>query len=177
MAAEERNNQNNAKRGRRRGRRRRSSGRAGNKNKGDGLHPEALAAIPKPPRRDPSNCPVCGKVVRDVNSAMAYGEDNKPAHLDCVLKEIGEREPVAGDERLCYIGAGRFAVIKAKVGKNGLEVVRSIQYEERENAVPWRRALSPGLSRASASDPVLPEPQQADDDDEADEHHDDRDQS
>ncbi len=176
MAAEERsnqnnqNNQNNAKRGRRRGRRRRSSARGGNKSKRDGLHPEALAAIPTPQRREPSDCPICGKVVRDVHSAIAYGEDDKPAHLECVLKEIGERESIASDERLCYIGAGRFGVIKSKIGKQGLEVVRTIQYEERENAVQWRREASPGLSRASASDPVSSGRHADDDDDEDDGH-------
>ncbi len=161
MAAEEQN-KSSAKRGRRRGRRRRSNNRGNSNNttKRDGLHPEALAAIPQPLRREPTRCPLCDKTVRDVHSAIAYGEGGKPAHLDCVINELGDGEQIGTDERLCYIGAGRFGVIKSRVGKDGLEVVRTIQYEARESVVAWRRELSPGLSRASVDDPIILEPDQ-----------------
>ncbi len=154
MAADDQNKINNGKRGRRRGRRRRSNNQKSSQNKRGGIHPEALAAIPKPPKRELSICPLCRKSVREIQSAIAYGEDERPAHLECVLNELKSRESLNPDERLSYIGAGRFAVIKSKIGKNGLEVVRTIQYEERERVIGWRREQSPGLSRASAADPV-----------------------
>lgn len=152
MAAEERN-RNNGRRGRRRGRRRRSNNR---NHRPNGIRPEALAAIAKPPRREFTDCPLCSELVRDVRSAIAHGTNGMPAHLECVINTLSEREQIGADERMCYIGAGRFAVIKSKVGKAGLEVVRTIQYEERESAFAWRRELGPGLSRASVHDPLVP---------------------
>ncbi len=154
MATDDQNKNNSGKRGRRRGRRRRSNSQKNPQDKRGGIHPEALAAIPKPAKRELSSCPLCDKSVREIQSAIAYGEDEKPAHLECVLNELKTRESLDPDERLCYIGAGRFAVIKSKIGKDGLEVIRTIQYEDRERVIGWRREQSPGLSRASVDDPV-----------------------
>lgn len=109
--------------------------------------------MPDPiPERDYEPCPICDKPIQHVFSAIAHGGSGRPAHIECVVAELTERETLAPGERIVYLGRGNFGVVskepKVEEGKKLFNVVRRIQYEEGQDEAPeWRRELSPGISR------------------------------
>ena len=112
--------------------------------------------MPDPiPERDYAPCPVCGKAIEHVFSAIAHEGSGPPAHIECIIAELTERESLAKDERVVYLGKGNFGVVSDKPrvedGKRLFNVVRRIQYED--EAPDWRRELSPGISRDYTPDP------------------------
>jgi hypothetical protein len=87
-------------------------------------------------------CPLCGKELREISSAIAERETKQPAHFDCVLKQLQEQEPVKQDEQYCYLGKGVFAVIKfTQTGQKGQQftIVRKIEYEKEDEIPQWRK--------------------------------------
>lgn len=89
-------------------------------------------------KRTPPNCAICGTAVRDVLTAIAYGEEKSAAHFDCVMKELGERENLEPKEKLVYLGGGTFGVVKMKGGGGKFQVLRKIPFEDREITPEWR---------------------------------------
>ena len=112
--------------------------------------------MPDPiPQREYEPCPVCGKAIEHVFSAIAHEGTGPPAHIECIIAELTARETLAEDERVVYLGKGNFGVVSDKPreedGKKLFNVVRRIQYEAE---VPdWRRELSPGISRDYTPNP------------------------
>ena len=92
-------------------------------------------------KRDFPVCPVCEKSVRFLLTAIAVGEDNKPAHFDCILKKISDTEDLGPKEKVTYIGNGNFAVISGKPGRN-LTIKKKIEFESRDFKVEWRKQIS-----------------------------------
>jgi hypothetical protein len=98
------------------------------------------------PRRFYSECPVCGKGVRDLLTAIAWGEERKPAHFDCILKDISDKEELLPREKLIYMGAGSFGIVKFRSGGSSsaprFVIRKRIQLEEKEEKFEWRRQIS-----------------------------------
>ena len=72
-----------------------------------------------PPKANPepmpaSNCPWCGKPIRDISSAIADKETGAPVHFDCVISRITFGERLEKGEMVTYIGGGRFGVVSYK---------------------------------------------------------------
>jgi NAD-dependent SIR2 family protein deacetylase len=101
---------------------------------------------PKPapqPTRPAPDCPICGKPVTDLFSAIAYKENSEPAHFECIVKWLSDAEKLAEDEKLVYLGGGVFGVVPANfVQGQKLAVKRMIQYENKEKKPDWRKELS-----------------------------------
>jgi hypothetical protein len=101
---------------------------------------------PKPapqPTRPAPDCPICGKPITDLFSAVSYKENNEPAHFECILKWLSDAEKIAEDEKLVYLGGGTFGVVAANfVQGQKLTVKRMIQYENKEKKPDWRKELS-----------------------------------
>jgi len=89
-------------------------------------------------------CPICNQSVKYLLTAISVGEDNKPAHFDCVLKKITEEEHLEPREKISYIGNGNFAIISGKPGKD-LTIHKTIEFEGRESKGEWRKILSRNL--------------------------------
>ena len=128
--------------GRRRGgsqRRDRQAGRGG-RDQG-GRPPEPLPQQPEVPLVFP-DCPVCGKQVRELSSALTHRISQQPAHFDCVVRELREANPVAPQEKLCYLGAGSFGILEFRPGgPAGFVIKKRIQYEEKDPPQPWKKPL------------------------------------
>ncbi len=122
---------------------------------------EMYVKMPDPvPDRDYDPCPVCGGEIKDPFTAIAHGRTRRPAHLECIVEELSETENVGTDQRIAYIGRGRFGVIDkepvVEEGKKRLSIRRIIEYEsdsEHEQQPPWRKELSPGISRDYSPEP------------------------
>jgi len=95
-------------------------------------------------KRNFPQCPICNKSVKFLLTAISVGEDNKPAHFDCVLKEVSENEELGPKEKIIYIGNGNFAIINGKSGKE-LSIRKTIVYEKKEISADWRKKISKNL--------------------------------
>ncbi len=94
-------------------------------------------------------CPICGQNVRDVLTAIAYGDEKSPAHFDCVLKKIAGQEALKNKEKVIYLGKGEFGIVKFKGNSsNKFEIVKRIPLEPRQDGpVSWRKDISRQLKR------------------------------
>jgi len=89
------------------------------------------------------DCPVCGKQVRELSSALTHRISQQPAHFDCVVRELREANPVAPQEKLCYLGAGCFGILEFRPpgGPTGFVIKKRIQYEEKDPPQLWKKPL------------------------------------
>ncbi len=89
-------------------------------------------------------CPMCGQPITDVSSAIADKATGTPAHFDCVLGEISKNEKVKANERLTYIGQGRFAVLSFENPRDmrHFKIERIIEWEERNKSFDWRTEMA-----------------------------------
>ena len=85
-------------------------------------------------------CPKCGLPIADVGSALMSREDGQPLHFDCALAVLSEREKLAENERLTYIGQGRFGVITYENPHDirSFKIQRIIEWEKSDEKVEWR---------------------------------------
>ena len=70
--------------------------------------------IPPKMNTDPlpvSDCPWCGKPIRDMSSAIADKDTGAPVHFDCVVSRITFGEKLEKGDTVTYIGGGRFGII------------------------------------------------------------------
>jgi len=88
-------------------------------------------------------CSVCGKNIRDLSSAIKEQVSGQPAHFDCIINKIAENEPVKEQEKIVYLGSGKFAVIECENNQNkNFKIIKEINYEEKEDDAPeWRGSL------------------------------------
>ncbi len=95
-------------------------------------------------KRSFPECPICNQSVKFLLTAISVGEDNRPAHFDCVLKLLSETEDLGPKEKITYIGNGNFAIVSGKAGKN-LVIRKKIEFENRESKSEWRKLISRNL--------------------------------
>jgi hypothetical protein len=105
------------------------------------------AAEPLPPRPEVPlvfpDCPICGKPVRELSSALTHRVSRQPAHFDCVVREVRDANPVAPQEKLCYLGGGSFGILEFRSpgATSGFVIKKRIQYEEKEFPQLWKKPL------------------------------------
>jgi hypothetical protein len=100
------------------------------------------------PARDMPACPLCGKPVYDLSTAIAAArETGEPAHFDCVLERVAASETLESGEKLVYLGSGAFGVVEFKDKSEAhFAVKRRIQWEKEGEKKDWRRGLSSRIS-------------------------------
>lgn len=94
---------------------------------------------PQRPQIQFSLCPICGKPVKELSSAITERQSDKPAHFDCILKQLEAAEPPKEKEKYCYLGNGVFGVVKEEQSTLGFSIVRKIQYEKNDEIPLWRK--------------------------------------
>ena len=89
-------------------------------------------------------CPKCGQPITDISSAITDKESGKPAHFDCILNQVRQTEQVGENEKIAYIGQGRFAVIYYENPRDQrhFTIKKIIEWEERDKKPEWRSELS-----------------------------------
>lgn len=104
---------------------------------------EKMKAIEEMKARE-NICPMCGQPITEIASAMVDKASGKPAHFDCVLNKVQESEPVGENEKIAYIGQGRFAVLyyeNPREQKN-FTIKKIIEWEDRDSKAEWRDEIS-----------------------------------
>jgi hypothetical protein len=108
---------------------------------GQGKAPEQRSR-PEVPMVFP-DCPVCGKPVRELASALTHRVSRVPAHFDCVVRELRDTNEMTPQEKLCYLGGGTFGILEFRPpgGPSRFVIKRRIQYEEKEAPQDWKKPL------------------------------------
>ena len=85
-------------------------------------------------------CECCGKQIIDVADAITSRETGNPVHFDCVLNKISEGEHLASNEKIVYIGQGKFAVLYFENIHDfrKFTIKKTIEWESQETRSEWR---------------------------------------
>jgi len=88
-------------------------------------------------------CPWCGKIIKDITTAISDKISGNPVHFDCVLSRIVEMENLNHNESICYIGGGRFGVIHYNnpPDMRDFTVKKILEWEVKEKVYEWRRPI------------------------------------
>ena len=90
------------------------------------------------------NCEYCNQPIDDLASSIAAKESGNPAHFDCVLAKINASEKLSENEKITYIGNGRFAVVYFENPHDlrHFTIRRVIEWENREAKYEWRSEIA-----------------------------------
>lgn len=89
-------------------------------------------------------CPVCKQRINDMPTAMVEKTSGLPAHFECVIKKIEETEKIGENEKIAYIGQGRFGLLYFENPRDQRKftIKKVIEYEDKEKNVEWRDEIS-----------------------------------
>ncbi|MGL4982997.1 MAG: hypothetical protein ACRC4W_09155 [Treponemataceae bacterium] len=89
-------------------------------------------------------CAKCGEIIQDITSALTDKQTGGPAHFDCILRFLQGAEQLAANEKITYIGQGRFGVIHFENihDLRRFTIKRVIEWEERDKKPEWRQTIS-----------------------------------
>ncbi|MCR5699002.1 MAG: hypothetical protein K6G52_05085 [Treponemataceae bacterium] len=95
-----------------------------------------------------ANCAYCGKPIEDMSCALGSKESGEPVHFDCVIEKITETEKIQNDEKITYIGQGRFGVVHFDNPQDlrHFQIRRIIEWESREEKKEWRQEIADSFS-------------------------------
>lgn len=90
------------------------------------------------------SCKMCGQPIEELSSAMADKQSGEPVHFDCVIKHLQETESLKENEKIVYIGQGRFAVayFENPHDLRNFNIVRIIEWEARDKKFEWRSNIA-----------------------------------
>ena len=105
--------------------------------------------LPPLPKLPTPLCARCGEPIQDITSALADKDSGSPVHFDCVLEFLQGAEKLAANEKIVYIGQGRFAVVffENPVDTRKFKIIRTIEWERREERAEWRTDVAGRFSQ------------------------------
>ncbi|MBN2736366.1 MAG: hypothetical protein JXR70_05250 [Spirochaetales bacterium] len=88
-------------------------------------------------------CPLCHKQIHDLYTAICFDKTERPAHFDCIIKEIKRIEEIGPNEKLCYLGNGSFGIISFRNPSSPIKFLirKRIQYEDLKITPDWKQIL------------------------------------
>ena len=96
-------------------------------------------------------CPLCGKPIVELGSALADKETGVPVHFDCVLDQLQKTENLSPDQKIVYIGQGRFGVLNYENPRDQrhFTIKKIIEWEDRDSQSEWRKEISELYSKVN----------------------------
>lgn len=96
-------------------------------------------------------CLKCGQPINDVSSAMNDKATGKPVHFECVLNEVSKGETLGQNEKIAYIGQGRFGILYFENPRDQrhFTIKKIIEWEERDVKPEWRSEISDLYSKVN----------------------------
>jgi len=90
------------------------------------------------------DCPWCGKQIKDITIAINDKETGSPVHFDCVIARISEIENLDASDGICYIGGGRFGIVRYNNPPDTRDfTIRKVyEWEVKDQIIEWRRPIS-----------------------------------
>lgn len=94
-------------------------------------------------------CSHCGKAIEDYAQAIGDATSSVFWHFDCAIAHLAEEERLHDDEKIAYIGAGRFAVVHFPDPRDSLhfQIRRILPWEDKDKRPEWRVELAGKYSR------------------------------
>lgn len=90
------------------------------------------------------DCSICQKKIQDLSVALAHRTTGEPIHFDCALEELKKIETLEKNQKIIYIGQGRFAV--ATFPNTGdlkaFSITRIIDWEIKGDTYEWRADIA-----------------------------------
>ena len=145
------NNRNNSNRNNNRNDRSDRSDRSRNFDRRPAFNPELQKQIQENEeaiRAFKSNvctCEICGEAITDLASAVNNKGSGNPVHFDCVLNKLSEQENPGPNDKITYIGNGKFAVLHFDNvhDMRHFSIVKEIEWEDRDgNRGEWRNTYA-----------------------------------
>ena len=89
-------------------------------------------------------CAICGKSISDISDAMTDRSTGNPAHFDCVLDKINANEKLGPNEKVTYIGQGKFAILYFDNPHDlrKFSIRKTIEWENQEKRGDWRDEMA-----------------------------------
>ncbi len=89
-------------------------------------------------------CPKCGEPITDIASALTDKASDSPMHFDCAMEEIQKNEKLSQNEKIAYIGHGRFGVLYFENPRDQRKftIKKIIEWESKEDRADWRNEIS-----------------------------------
>lgn len=89
-------------------------------------------------------CPKCGKRIDDVAGAIHDKTAGVPVHFDCVMNELQSQEKLEQNEKIAYIGQGRFGILYFENPRDQRKftIKKIIEVEDRDSKPEWRNEYS-----------------------------------
>jgi hypothetical protein len=102
--------------------------------------PPQISAEPIPT----PDCPLCGKPIKDMATAITDKLSGAPIHFDCAVDRIMDGEHLETGDSIAYIGGGRFAVIHFPNPQDArnFKIKKIFELENRDNRADWRKNIS-----------------------------------
>ena len=99
--------------------------------------------IPSDPLPSPP-CPICGKTIRDIATAIAEKETGRAVHFDCIIARITQEEKLEKGDSVSYLGGGRFGIVYFNnAGESKKFTIKKVlEWENKEIRADWRSAVS-----------------------------------
>ncbi len=109
---------------------------------------EKRVEMPPLPKLPTLTCVKCGEPIQDSTSAMVDKGSGGPIHFDCVITFLQGAENLGLNEKIVYIGQGKFAVMffENPLDTKKFRIVRTIEWEGRETRAEWRTDISDRFS-------------------------------
>ncbi len=109
--------------------------------------PEVIAANAEAIRVYKENvrtCEFCAKPINDLTSAFIDKKTGGSIHFDCVISRLQETEKLESNQKISYIGQGKFAVIEFENPHDlrKFTIVRTIEWEESDCESEWRDPIA-----------------------------------
>ncbi len=90
-------------------------------------------------------CEICGEPITDLASAINNKGSMNPVHFDCVLNKLSEQENPGPNEKVTYIGNGKFAVLHFENvhDMRHFSIIKEIEWENRDaERGEWRNTYA-----------------------------------
>ncbi len=96
-------------------------------------------------------CPKCGQPITDIASSMHDKTSGSPVHFECALGEVSKGEKLGENEKIAYIGQGRFGVLYFENPRDqrNFTIKKIIEWEDREQKPEWRNEISELYSKVN----------------------------
>lgn len=89
-------------------------------------------------------CSKCGQIINDIASCINDKDSNTPIHFECALKVVESQESLLPNEKIAYIGHGRFGILAYDNirDQRHFTIKKVIEWENKEIKSEWREELS-----------------------------------
>ena len=89
-------------------------------------------------------CSKCGQPITEIASSLCDKKTGEPIHFECALNEVQSGETLGENEKIAYIGQGRFGVLYYENPRDQRKftIKKIIEWEDREKTSEWRDELS-----------------------------------